>query len=98
VSTGHALAFPAAAISFPVPLLRANDLGGQEDAGEALGLGPEPGGGGGVAGSAGRPDGDRRPDQSEGPARTVVAAVDGLGALREVLEVLIAGLLARSPT
>ena len=58
--------------------------GRESHAGEALGLGPEPGGGGGVAGAARRPDRGRGPDQAEPPARTVVAAVDRPGVGRRV--------------
>src|ERR1700724_2119347 len=53
--------------------------GGQGGTGEALGLGPQPGGDGGVASPAGRPDRRRGSDEPEPPARTVVAAVDRRG-------------------
>jgi hypothetical protein len=59
--------------------------GGKGGAGEAFGLGPQPGRGDGVARPA------RRPDRGRGPR------LDFTATLREVLEVMIAGLLARSP-
>src|SRR5258708_11927548 len=62
--------------------LRPGDLGRQGCTGEALGIGPEPGGCGGVAGPARWPDGDGGTDEPEAPAGAVVAAVDGVGAGR----------------
>src|SRR5258707_15499169 len=49
-----------------------------------LGFGPEPGGGGSIAGSAGWADSDGRADKPEASARAVVAAADGVGTGRRV--------------
>ena len=75
--------------------------GGQGGAGEALGLGPQRGGGGGVAGPAGRPDRRGGPDEPEPPAYEADPALAALrldfaATVRELLQVTIVGLLARS--
>src|SRR5258708_6159716 len=66
--------------------LRPGDLGRQGYTGEPLGFGPQPGGGGSVAGPARQPDGGGGADKTEAAARAVVAAVEGSGAGRGVQE------------
>ena len=72
---------------------RTGDAGGQTDTGEVLGLAPQPDGGGGVPGTA------RRADRGGGSDPDLAALrLDFTETLREVLEVMSAGLLARSVT
>ena len=66
------------------PFSAASGVGGQGGAGETLGLGPQPGGSGGIASPARRPDRSCGPDEPEPPARTVVATVDRLRVGRRV--------------
>ena len=81
--------------------LRPGDLGRQGYTGEPLGFGPQPGGGGSVAGPARRPDGGGGADKTEAAAAyqadpaLASMRIDFTATVREVLEVLIAGFLAR---